>query len=77
MPANDQGLAPIVLIKMRPLSDEVDYTMALSGPFDVQGPLSTFQQEAGAKGLAVVVTVGFVTLDEFWGEEPEEIDGND
>jgi hypothetical protein len=70
---------PIILIKLKPLTEETDYSQALNNPFEITGPLGTFQQEAQAKGLVVVVTVSFITLDDFYGplEAAQEDGPND
>jgi hypothetical protein len=57
---------------MQGLSQEADYSQLLSSPFEITGPLDTFRKEAQAKGWAVVVSVGFITLDEFFGGELEQ-----
>ena len=57
----------IMMQKMAGLTDQVDYVQMIDNPFGITGPLGTFQQEAEAKGWAVIVTIGFMTLDQ-WNE---------
>lgn len=52
-------------------SNQTDFSLILASPFELTGPVATFQQEAQAKGMAVIVTVGFMNLDQFYGEELE------
>ena len=63
----DPGPMGMMVQKMRGLSEEVDYVQMIANPFEITGPLGTFQQEAEAKGWVVVVTIGFMTLSQ-WNE---------
>ena len=75
MPQEDFDTAPMVLLKYTQGFEEIDYTIPLNGPFDVTTPLTAIQLEAQAKGCAVFVQVALVPLEDFWGKQPDESEG--
>ncbi len=75
MAKDDFDTAPMVLSKYTQGFKEIDYSIPLNGPFDVTTPLTAIQLEAQAKGCAVLVNVALITLDEFYGNEPDETEG--
>lgn len=75
MAKDDYDTAPMVLSKYTQGFAEIDYSIPLNGPFDVTTPLTAIQLEAQAKGCAVLVQVALIPLDEFWGEQEDESEG--
>ena len=75
MPKDDFVAAPMVLSRYTQGFEEIDYSIPLNGPFDVTARLTAIQLEAQAKGCAVLVNVALITLDEFYGNQPETSEG--
>jgi len=75
MPKEDFDTAPMVLIKFTKGFEEIDYSIPLDGPYDVQTTLTTMLLEAQAKHCAVIVQVALMDLDEFWGDQTGETEG--
>ena len=75
MPRNDDfALPPILMSKWTPGFGAVDYTVELAGPYEITNPLQAIQQEAGAKGCVVVVNIGLIPADEYYGKPVQEGD---
>lgn len=76
MPENDYNAAPMMLTKFTMGFGEVDYTIPLTGAFEVTTPLQAVELEARAKGCAVIIQVALVPLEEIYGDQPDEIEGD-
>jgi len=75
MPKEDYNTAPMVLLRYTEGFEKVDYAIPLNGPFDVTTPLTAIQLEALAKNCGVFVQVALIPLEEFWGPQEDETEG--
>ena len=75
MPKEDFDTAPMVMLRYTRDFEKVNYSIALNGPFDVTTPLTAIQQEAQAKGCAVMIQIALISLDDFWGEQTNDDEG--
>lgn len=75
MPENDYVNAPMMLTKYTVGFGEVDYTIPLSSAFDATTPLQALELEARAKSCAVMIQVALIPLDELYGDQPDETEG--
>lgn len=74
--AQDEILnAPMLFSRYKDQFSELDYSLMMSSAFDVTAPLTAILLEAQSKGCAVIVNVSLITLDEFYGEQPETSEG--
>lgn len=62
-------LAPMIMVKYKPEFTEIDYSTYLNSPYDITVPLQAIQQEAGAKGMGVIVQVALVPLSTLMGDD--------
>lgn len=76
MPENDYSNAPMMLTKFTEGFGEVDYTIPLSSAFDATTPLQAIELEARAKSCAVMIQVALIPLEELYGDQVEESEGD-
>ena len=75
MPENDYANAPMMFTKFTEGFGEVDFTIPLNSAFDVTTPLQAIELEARAKSCAVMIQVALIPLEELYGDQPEEVEG--
>ena len=75
MPPEDFDTAPMVLTRFTNDFAEIDYSIPLNGPFDATTPLTAILLEAQVKHCAVINNVALITLDDFYGPQTEEPEG--
>lgn len=68
----DFALAPMMLAKYTNNFEVLDFAQPLNGSFDMTNYLTTWQQEATAKQMAVMIQVALIPLDVFWGTDETE-----
>ncbi len=71
---NDMAQDQIVPMLFQRFSDEFktsEWSLMLSGPYEVTNPLQTMVMEAGAKGMAVVIQAALVPIDVLFPEIDE------
>ena len=76
MPEKDYDNAPLMMTKFKNGFEEIDFTIPLNTAFDITTPLQAIELEARAKGCAVIIQVGLIPLEEFWGDLTEEDEGD-
>lgn len=76
MPENDYDAAPMILTKFTQGFGEVDYSIALQGAFEITTPLQAIEMEARAKGCAVMIQVALITLEELYGDQVDNLEGD-
>lgn len=70
--ANPDNIIPLIYQKWTAEFKEIDFAVSLNGPFDLTTPVQALQQEAGAKGMGVIIQASIVPLDWIYGLPPEE-----
>ena len=75
MPKDDFDTAPMVLLVYTQEFGEINYTLPIQGPYDVTTPLTAIQLEAQSKGCAVMIQIALIPLEQFWGEQEDESEG--
>ena len=68
--AQDQ-IVPILFQRFTDDFTEQEWSMMLSGPYEVTNPLQSMVMEAGAKGMAVVIQSSLVPIDVLFPEIDE------
>lgn len=76
MPENDYANAPMMLTKYTIGFEEVDFTIPLSSAFEATTPLQAIELEARAKSCAVMIQVALIPLEELYGDQPDETEGD-
>lgn len=61
-------IVPMVLQRWNDEFSTMNYAVSLGNAFEITTPLSAIQQEAGAKGMGVIVMVALVPLDYIFGK---------
>jgi hypothetical protein len=56
--------------------EKVDFTIPLNSAFDVTTPLQAIELEARAKSCAVMIQVALIPLEELYGDQPDETEGD-
>lgn len=77
MAKDDFDMAPIILTFYTEGFAEVNYSIPITGPFEVTTPLQAVELEARAKGCAVMIQVSLIPLDELYGDLPDEDEGDE
>ena len=76
MAKDDFQSAPMIFTRFKDNFAEVDYTLPIEGAFGVTAPLTAIELEARAKGCAVIIQVSLISLDDFYGTEPDTDEGD-
>ncbi len=75
MPKDDFQSAPMIFTRFKDNFAEVDYTLPIEGAFGVTAPLTAIELEARAKQCAVIIQVSLISLDDFYGPQPDTDEG--
>jgi len=70
----------MLLTRYTPGFGEPDFTIRLESPYDITTQLQAIQQEAGAKGCAVIINVSLIPSEELFTsalDESEETENDE
>jgi len=71
--AQDQ-IVPILFQRFTDEFEAQDWSLMLSGPYEVTNPLQAMVMEAGSKGMSVVIQASLVPVDVLFPEMEEMVD---
>ena len=71
--AQDQ-IVPILFQRFSDEFETSEWSLMLSGPYEITIPLQTMVMEAGAKGMSVVIQAALVPTDVLFPEMEEMVD---
>lgn len=68
----DPSIVPLIFMRFTDKFEKLDYSIGLTGPFEVTTPLQAMMQEAGAKGMGVVVQAALIPMEDLGIDSPIE-----